>query len=449
MTRPILTAAEMRRLEQSAFDSGTSERALMERAGAALAQACLAMFGPRDTIVMVGTGNNGGDGYVAARYLSEAGASVKLLRSGEPATDTAKAVAAEWNGEIDVLADDGPTADLVIDCLFGTGLSRSIDEAIAAPARRLLGAARRRVACDLPSGVVADTGEVLSDLGHFDLTIALGAPKPAHRLAPAMHRMGRVASAAIGLDPESDWFELGAPDLPPLDRSGHKFDRGLVHCLSGAMPGAIALSAHAAARAGAGYVRVSTSRMIDGLPSAIVQTEDASALHDERIGCLLVGPGMGDIPPLLTVALTKTYPLVLDADALGHVGDPDRLVGHDAILTPHEGEFRKLFGEIEGSKPDRALIAAQRCGNVVVYKGSDTLIAAPDGRLAFAPPAPAALATAGAGDVLAGIIAACRARGMPAFEAACAGVWLHGRAAEACEAPFIADDLVAALPGVM
>ena len=448
MTLPILTAAEMRRLEQSAFDDGIDERALMERAGQALAQASLAMFGARDTIVLAGTGNNGGDGYVAARALADAGASVRIVRTGAPASETAKAAADDWAGESEELAIDVEPADLVIDCLFGTGLSRPIDAAIAEPAKRLLHAASRRVACDLPSGVLADDGTLLTDLGPFDLTLALGAMKPAHRLAPGMHACGRVGETPIGLRPDSEWFELGAPDLPAPDAQGHKFMTGMVHCLSGAMPGAIALSAHAAARAGAGYVRISTSRMIDNLPSSIVQTEDAGALDDDRIGCLLVGPGMGDIPPLLTVALTKTHPLVLDADALVHVGDPERLQGHDAILTPHEGEFRTLFGEIEGSKADRALIAAQRCGNVVVFKGPDTLVASPDGRLGFAPPAPAALATAGTGDVLAGIIAAMRARGLDAFEAACAGVWLHGRAAEACPHPLIADDLIAALPGV-
>ncbi|WP_265562781.1 NAD(P)H-hydrate dehydratase [Sphingomicrobium arenosum] len=449
MTRPILPAAELQRLEREAIDTGTSTRELMERAGRALATASHRMFGPRDTLLLVGTGNNGGDGYVAARHLAEMGAKVRIAAIGEPGTDAAKAARADWSGEVETLGEETAQADLVIDCLFGTGLSRPIDEAIAGPARRLFGAARRTLACDLPSGIEADSGALLTDLGAFDLTLALGALKPAHRLAPAIHRCGRVASAGIGLEAASDWHEIAAPDLPALDPDGHKFDRGMVHCLSGAMPGAIALSAHAAARAGAGYVRVSTSRMIDGLPSSVVQTEDATALDDERIGCLLVGPGMGDIPPLLTVALTKTHPLVLDADALRHVGEPERLNGHDAIVTPHEGEFVELFGELEGSKADRALQAAATSQCVIVYKGADTLVASPDGRLGFAPPAPPALATAGAGDVLAGIIAAIRARGMDRFEAACAGVWIHGRAAEACRVPFIADDLLAAIPSVM
>ncbi|HEY1145549.1 MAG TPA: ADP/ATP-dependent (S)-NAD(P)H-hydrate dehydratase, partial [Allosphingosinicella sp.] len=198
-------------------------------------------------------------------------------------------------------------------------------------------------------------------------------------------------------------------------------------------------------RTGAGYVRVSTSRAIDNLPSAIVQT-DTAHLDDERIGCILVGPGMGDIPQLLTLALTARAPKVIDADAIGQVGEPERLKGQDSILTPHEGEFRQLFPQLDGTKPQRALEAARQSGAVVVFKGADTVVAAPDGRLGFAPPAPAWLASAGTGDVLAGMIAAIRARGMPGFESACAGVWLHGRAAEIAGPQMIADDLAAAIP---
>jgi hydroxyethylthiazole kinase-like uncharacterized protein yjeF len=251
--------------------------------------------------------------------------------------------------------------------------------------------------------------------------------------------------ADIGIEASTEWHEIAAPKLPPLIAGGHKYDRGLVHLLAGKMPGAIALAAKAAAYSGAGYVRVSTSRTIEGLPAAIVQT-DTAEINDPRIGCLLVGPGMGDIPQVLTLALTSRAPKVIDADAITHLGDPERLKGQEAILTPHEGEFKRLFGEIAGSKPERALEAARRSGAVIVYKGSDTLVAASDGRLAFEPPAPAWLATAGTGDVLAGMIAALRARGLPAFEAACAGVWLHGRAAELAGPQMIADNLAEAIP---
>ena len=214
------------------------------------------------------------------------------------------------------------------------------------------------------------------------------------------------------------------------------------------MPGAIGLAVAAAARSGAGYVRVSTSRAIDNLPSAIVQT-DTAEINDERIGCLLIGPGMGEIPQLLTLALTSQGPKVIDADGIGQIGEPERLKGQDAIITPHEGEFIRLFGQIDGSKAERALEGARRSGALLVYKGPDTLVAAPDGRLAFAPPAPAWLASAGTGDVLAGMIAALRARGLGAFEAACSGVWLHGRAAEIAGPAMLADDLVAAIPDAL
>jgi hydroxyethylthiazole kinase-like uncharacterized protein yjeF len=259
-----------------------------------------------------------------------------------------------------------------------------------------------------------------------------------------MHKCGRVVLADIGIEGDSKQHEIARPTLPPLDPGGHKYDRGLVHLLAGKMPGAIALAAKAAARSGAGYVRVSTSRPIDGLPAAVVQV-DTAEVNDERIGCLLVGPGMGDIPQVLTLALTSRAPKLLDADAISGLGDPARLKGQDAIITPHEGEFEKLFGKIEGSKAERALEAARRSGAVVVFKGPDTLVASPDGRLGFAPPAPAWLASAGTGDVLAGMIAALRARGLEAFEAASAAVWLHGRAAEIAGPGMIADDLVAAI----
>jgi hydroxyethylthiazole kinase-like uncharacterized protein yjeF len=261
---------------------------------------------------------------------------------------------------------------------------------------------------------------------------------------PGMSRMGRVVLADIGIATGDHWFEFGEPRLPPIAADAHKYSRGLVHCLAGEMPGAIALAATAAARCGAGYVRVSTAAPIPGLPLSVVQKGDAQ-LGDARIGCLLVGPGLGQLPQLLTLALTSSAPKVIDADAIALVGDPGRLRGQDAILTPHAGEFVRLFGDPPGSKPDRALAAAQASGAVVVFKGPDTLVAAPDGRLGFAPPAPAWLASAGSGDVLAGMIAALRARGLDAFDAACAGVWLHGRAAERAGPGMIADDLLEVL----
>jgi ADP-dependent NAD(P)H-hydrate dehydratase / NAD(P)H-hydrate epimerase len=443
--RPILTAEAMRDAEQKAIDAGTTVEQLMGRAGAALAEAAYRFAGPMPALILCGPGNNGGDGYAAAQHLSERGVQVRVAALAEPKSDAAKWARSQWTGEVEALSDSTTSAPLVIDALFGTGLKRGLDENAVAQLSRLCGAAVATVACDLPSGVETDTRAELSDVPAFELTVTFGALKPAHLLFPAMHKCGRLVLADIGIEADPAWHEIGAPKLPPLEPNGHKYSRGLVHALAGKMPGAIALAATAAARSGAGYVRVSTSRNIDGLPAAVVQT-DTAEVNDERIGCLLVGPGMGDIPQVLTLALTSRAPKVVDADAITHMGSPERLKGQDVILTPHEGEFRRLFGEIDGSKPERALEAARRSGAVVVYKGADTLVASPDGRLGFRPAAPPWLASAGTGDVLAGMIAAFRARGMPAFEAASAAVWVHGRAAEIAGPQMIADDLAQAIP---
>jgi hydroxyethylthiazole kinase-like uncharacterized protein yjeF len=279
-----------------------------------------------------------------------------------------------------------------------------------------------------------------------DLCLTFGALKPAHRLHPSMHKCGRLVLADIGIDASSNWFEIGPPELPPLDPGGHKYDRGMVHCVAGSMPGAIALAASAAARAGAGYVRIEADTTIANVPAAIVQGQQGG-MDDPRIGAVLIGPGLGrDAGALLGSALASGRPLVLDGDALRAIYNPAELHGLKAILTPHAGEFDSMFADARGTKPERALEAADSSGAVVVFKGPDTLVAAPDGRLGFAPPAPAWLATAGTGDVLAGLAAAMLARGLDSFEAACAAVWLHGRAAGIAGPHIIADDLIAAIP---
>ena len=443
--RPILTADAMRAAEQRLIDSGTSVEELMERAGAALAEAAFRFAGPMPTLILCGPGNNGGDGYVAARYLAERGMDLRVAALSEPKSAAARWAREGWKGVVEKLGDDTRAAPLVIDALFGTGLKRELETSASEQLSRLCNAAFVRIACDLPSGIETDSGAELSPSPAFDMTVTFGALKPAHLLNPAIHKCGRLVLADIGIEADNAWQEIGRPCLPPLEPGMHKYTRGLVHALAGKMPGAIALAATAAARSGAGYIRVSTSRPIEGLPSSIVQV-DTAEVNDERIGCLLVGPGLGDIPQVLTLALTSKVPKVIDADAITHLGDPERLKGQDAIITPHEGEFRKLFGKIDGSKPERALEAARRSGSVVVYKGDDTLVASPDGRLGFRPPAPAWLASAGTGDILSGMIAALRARGVDGFDAACAAVWLHGRAAQIAGPQMIADDLVDAIP---
>jgi hydroxyethylthiazole kinase-like uncharacterized protein yjeF len=419
--------------------------ALMERAGAALAEAAYCHAGKMPALILCGPGNNGGDGYVAAQHLADRGVEVRIAAISEPKSEAAKWARGQWRGEVEALNSSTGPSLLLIDALFGTGLREGLEDALQKQFYRLASGSQMRIACDVPSGVDSDSGVELSSVPGFEMTVTFGALKPAHRLMPSMGKCGRVVLADIGIEASPEWHELGQPVLPALDPGGHKYSRGLVHALAGKMPGAIALSAKAAAYSGAGYVRVSTSRSIDGLPSAIVQT-DTAEINDGRIGCLIVGPGMGDIPRVLTLALTSHAPKVIDADAITHLGEPERLRGQDAIITPHQGEFERLFGKLEGSKADRALEAAKRSGAVIVYKGPDTLVASPDGRLGFAPPAPAWLASAGTGDVLAGMIAAMRARGLEAFEAASAAVWLHGRAAEIAGAQMIADDLAAAIP---
>ena len=443
--RSILTAEAMRRAEQAAIDGGVGVEELMERAGAALAEAAYRYGGPMKTLVLCGPGNNGGDGYVVARHLAERGVDVRVAALAEPKSDAAKSARSRWTGPVEALTGETRGAALVIDALFGTGLRRGLEANVTEQLLRLCNSAVAKIACDLPSGVETDSGAELSEVPAFDMTVTFGALKPAHLLHPAMHKCGRLVLGDIGIEAQTDLHEIRPPELPALDPGWHKYDRGLVHALAGKMPGAIALAAKAAARAGAGYVRISTSRGIEGLPSSIVQT-DSATINDPRIGCLLVGPGMGDIPQLLTLVLTSNAPKVIDADAISHAGEPERFKGQDAILTPHEGEFRKLFGELPGTKAERAREAARRSGAVIIYKGPDTLVASPDGRLGFRPPAPAWLASAGTGDVLAGMTAAMRARGLPAFEAASAAVWLHGKAAEIAGPEMIADDLADAIP---
>jgi hydroxyethylthiazole kinase-like uncharacterized protein yjeF len=424
--RVILTAAEMRAAEAAVIAAGTPVEALMERAGQAAAEAIWRYAGPLPALVLCGPGNNGGDGQVIARVLGARGMDVRVGTLGDP----------DWE-----------PAPLLIDALFGTGLSRPLDPAIA---RRLLGAAaaaRLRVAIDLPSGAATDDGNILSPLPDFDLTITFQTLKPSHLLQPAARHMGRLVVADIGIPATSDLGEIGPPRNLAPGPDANKYSRGLVSVLAGDMPGASALAAAAAMRAGAGIVRLQARAFVQGVPAAVIQApgDPLAGLDDERIGALLIGPGLVAGEALVEAALASGRPLVLDAGALGFVQGRLSGLAHVPILTPHEGEFRRLFGDGGGSKVERARAAAAASGAVIVYKGADTVVAAPDGRAAIAPPASPWLASAGSGDVLAGIIAAMRAAGQGAFEAACGGVWRHGRAAEKAGPGMIADDLVAAL----
>src|SRR5947209_2648533 len=313
--RPILTAEKMRAAEQAAMVQGTTVETLMERAGSALAEATYRFAGRMPVLILCGPGNNGGDGYVAARHLAERGVQVRVAGLSEPKSAAAKWARSQWQEPVDELGPDTQPAPLVVDALFGTGLKHGLESSLSEQLSRLSAAAVASVACDLPSGVESDSGTELSPVPAFDLCVTFGALKPAHRLHPSMHRCGRVVLADIGIDAPTEWHEIGPPNLPLGEPGMHKYKRGLVHALAGKMPGAIALAATAAARTGAGYVRVSTSRHIEGMPASVVQI-DTAEVNDERIGCLLVGPGMGDVPQLLTLALTSRAPKVIDADAI-------------------------------------------------------------------------------------------------------------------------------------
>jgi hydroxyethylthiazole kinase-like uncharacterized protein yjeF len=445
----------MRAAEAVAIAAGTSVDTLMERAGEAAAEAIWRFGGPLPALVLCGPGNNGGDGYVIARLLAERGVEVRVAALGEPKTPAAAAAKARWNGPVEAIGN-APPAPLLIDALFGTGLQRPLDDVLAQHLGTLAAAARIKVAIDLPSGIASDDGSILSPVPVFDLTVTFGTLKPSHLLQPAARQMGRIVVANIGVKAESLLEEVGKPYLVAPGPADHKYSRGYVAVLGGEMPGAAALTAAAALRCGAGYVRLVGEGVVPGLPGAVVQS-GASAeavLADGRVSAVALGPGLGRSAmarTLLDQALLTDVPLVLDADALTLAADAGpalfRRALHQPVLTPHAGEFARLFSDRSGSKVEQARRAAQASGAVIVYKGPDTVIAAPDGRAAIAPSSSHWLASAGTGDVLTGIIAAMRAFGLEAYEAACAGVWLHGRAAERAGPGLIADDLLTHLPG--
>jgi hydroxyethylthiazole kinase-like uncharacterized protein yjeF len=451
--RPILTASEMRAAEAGAIAAGTSVETLMDRAGTAAAEAIRGYAGSLPALVLCGPGNNGGDGYVIARSLAQAGLQVRVAALGMAKTGAAAAARRAWPGPVEDIAGAAP-APLLVDALFGTGLARGLDGALVAELRRLAAAARVKVAVDLPSGIATDDGAVLSPVPDFDLTVTFGALKPSHRLQPAARHMGRIVVADIGIDARSLITEIVRPRLPAPGPDDHKYSRGYVALLAGEMAGAAALAASAAARAGAGYVRLIASVPVGGVPHAVVQSqrEGRQLLADARIDALAVGPGLGRGErgsDLLDAAVAAGHPLVLDADALvllaGRGEEALAALPHCPILTPHAGEFARLWRVDAGSKVDRARAAAAAWQAVIVFKGADTVVAAPDGRAAIAPPASSWLASAGTGDALTGIVAAMRARGLEPFEAGCAAVWLHARAAEIAGPALIADDLLTAL----
>lgn len=452
MPRPsdqILTAAQMRAAE---LEIPASVDELMQRAGRGAAEWVWRAAAGRAVTVLCGPGNNGGDGYVIAEALRERGGEVAVVAATEPKTEAAQTARALYGGE--VLAPDSDVhGEVLVDCLYGSGLTRPLWGDDLDLFLRLAARHRLRIAVDLPSGVEADTGALLNPgLPRFDLTIALGAWKFAHFLMPAAQTMGALLLVEIGVEAVAGAARaIARPQLSAPAVEAHKYTRGLLGVIGGAMPGAALLAARAAQQAGAGYVKLFAD-VAAGLADLVVDSAPLDeALRDPRLSALLIGPGLGrddSARQRLAMAIARNIPLVLDADALTLL-DSGALNEHSAgcIVTPHGGELRTLeqafVMDRAGSKLERALALAPECGAVIVAKGPDTVVAMGDGSLACAMRASSWLSVAGTGDVLAGTIASRLATGLHPFTAACEGVWLHGEAARLAGPAFTASQLAA------
>jgi hydroxyethylthiazole kinase-like uncharacterized protein yjeF len=488
----LLTTHEMARADCLTIEAGTPGIVLMEAAGAAVAdcaRAALQRLGGRRALVLCGPGNNGGDGYVAARILASEGFDVVVGALVDPAGlhGDAALAAKVWTGETRPIAQlDYAGASLIIDALFGAGISRDLDGGARA-AVELLNNWRKEggyvIAVDAPSGLDCDTGQIRGACVTADETVTFFRLKPGHLLLPGRALCGRIACAQIGIGRDvlatiaprtfANTPELWRAHLPTPRTEGHKYDRGHALVLSGAMhrTGAARLAARGALRGGAGLVTLGSMREALAVNSAhltaimLVPCDNAhelgEILSDRRINALVLGPGGGIGEPMRAMVLAAlaapgpSRSVILDADALtsfeGRLPELTEAIKASqaaVILTPHDGEFARLFNEDAPSRLDRARAGASLSGAIVLLKGADTVVAHPDGRAAILQDAPPWLATAGSGDVLAGLIAGCVAQGAPAFEAACAAVWLHGAAARAFGPGLIAEDLPEAMPGV-
>lgn len=461
----VLTVAEMVAAEQAVFDSGVSVDALMQRAGEGAARMIWRIGGTAPTLVLCGPGNNGGDGYVIAEFLRAKGVPVTVAALGAPRTEAARHAVSRYGGEVIDLVDAQPTAQLV-DCLFGSGLTRPLDAALWERFAALVNAAQRSFAVDLPSGADADRAVWLNAPLHFDHVLALGAFKFAHLLEPVASDCGALSLIEIGVDTSAiPVRRIARPRIAPPGSTSHKYRRGLVTVLVGAMPGAALLAAHAAQGAGAGYVKlIGAGEAPLLLPADIVwqRADNAAsvqhALADARIGAVVVGPGLGrscDSAALLAAALASDHPLVVDADALHLLpGQREALQQrtNPVLLTPHHGEFEVLaagLSLVAANKVARAQQLAAELGAFVLYKGADSVMAAPDGRAVLADRRCSWLSVAGTGDVLAGCMAARLAGHGKAFDAMTEAVWLHDRAARLAGPAFAALQLAAALPHAM
>ena len=489
----LLSNKEMAEADRLAIAGGVPGIELMERAGAAVADAVIARHPAGSRVVIVaGPGNNGGDGFVAARLLAGRGYGVRVLLVGEAERlkGDAALAAKRWNGPV-IPADpatlaSASVADLVVDALFGAGLDRPVEGLPRATIESMNAQPAPVLAVDLPSGINGTSAAVMGSAVKATRTVTFFRKKPGHLLLPGRIHCGTVSVADIGI-PASvlariapRTFEnlpgLWRDSLPVPQLTGHKYDRGHPVVVSGPFwsTGAARLAARGALRAGAGLVTIASPRealAVNAATSLAVMVrpvdgpgELAEFLADRRLNALAIGPGVGvgeATCDLVLTGLAGERAVVLDADAItSFSGDPARLAdalrargGRATILTPHEGEFSRYFGALDpgtkvGSKLERARLAAKLTGSIVVLKGGDTVVAAADGRAAIAANAPAYLATAGAGDVLTGMAAGLLAQGVRAFEAAAAAVWLHGEAARNFGPGLISEDLPEVLPRV-
>jgi NAD(P)H-hydrate epimerase len=475
MTHEILTNAQMAKADAYAVAHGVPSLTLMENAGQAAANAIAARFKPCPVTVLCGPGNNGGDGFVVARLLDESGFTVRVAQDADSKGD-ALPMSDKWKGTRVALAPEAlDGAKLVVDGLFGAGLSRPLEGPYAQVVEALndLPVA----AIDVPSGLSGDTGQPLGGVVvKAALTVTFFRKKPGHLLLPGRALCGEIVVADIGIPPQAAAAGLheNMPGLwryPWPEAEGHKYTRGHCVVVSGgaAHTGAARLAARAALRVGAGLVSVASppnavAVNASHLTAVMVKVFDgatglAQILSDKRLNAVALGPGLGvggETRALLDVALKSGAAVVLDADAItSFKDDPEALFNrlHEhCVLTPHAGEFERLFPGLldeSASKLEATRAAAARAGCVVLLKGGDTVVADPSGKAAINANAPAWLATAGAGDVLTGLIAGLMAQGMAAFDAACCGAWLHGDAAMRFGPGLIAEDLPETLPQVL
>jgi hydroxyethylthiazole kinase-like uncharacterized protein yjeF len=472
----LLTCAQMGAADAAAIAAGTPGTVLMETAGKAVARAVAERYAKQPVLVLCGPGNNGGDGFVAARHLVGMGwpVTLALVEGAGPLRGDAAWAAGLWTGAVAApspdLLDGRP---LVIDALFGAGLTRRIEGMAAALIDRLNRDELSVVAVDVPSGLHGDTGEVMGAAPHAALTVSFFRGKPGHYSLQGLRRCGVLQIVDIGIPPAV--LDRIAPQLwrnePALwahalkrnDPGDHKYARGHLTILGGEQAtGAARLAALAARRAGAGLVTIASPEGAAAIyraaePGNLVTTSAIERLiEDPRRNAFLIGPGSGVNPRTREAVLAALAPrraVVLDADAVTvFADDPARLfaaIAGPALLTPHEGEFKRLFADLAGlhGKVERVREAAKRSGATILLKGADTVVAAPDGRAVINIHAPASLATAGSGDVLAGIAAGLMTRGLDPLAAGAAAAWIHGECAYGFGKPgLIAEDLLAGLP---